>query len=62
MAKQKQTDPAIAGAMGAEQRVWQEQPIPPAYPALDNDLAVENLSNDLTMADLQDLEAAEKRK
>ncbi len=52
----KKANPIIAGTMGAEQKVWHEKPIPPAYPAIDNDLAVENLANDLTIADLQDLE------
>lgn len=48
--------PIIAETMGAEQKVWHEKPISKAYPALDNDLARDNLENDLTMADLQDLE------
>ena len=53
----KEKAPAIvAGTMGAEQKVWHEKPIPAAYRAIDNDLAVDNLANDLTMADLQDLE------
>lgn len=52
----KKVNPVIAGTMGAEQKVWHEKPISAAYPAIDNDLAVENLANDLTMADLQDLE------
>ena len=47
--------PIVAGTMGAEQKVWHEKPIPQAYRALDNDLAVDNLTDDLTMADLQDL-------
>lgn len=46
----------VAETMGAEQKVWHEKPIPKAYPALDNDLARDNLENDLTMADLQDLQ------
>lgn len=32
-----------------------DKPIPDAYPAIDNDLARDNLENDLTAADLQDL-------
>jgi len=47
--------PIVAGTMGAEQKVWHEKPIPQAYRAIDNDLAVDNLTQDLTMADLQDL-------
>lgn len=41
--------------MGAEQKVWHEKPISDAYRAIDTDLARDNLENDLTMADLQDL-------
>ena len=52
----KKANPIIAGTMGAQQKVWHEKPISAAYPAIDNDLAVENLVNDLTMADLQDIE------
>lgn len=52
----KKANAIIAGTMGAEQKVWHEKPISPAYPAIDNDLAVDNLANDLTMADLQDLD------
>ena len=32
-----------------------EKPIPPCYPALDNDLARDNLENDIPAADLQEL-------
>lgn len=32
-----------------------ERPIPDVYPAIDNDLARDNLENDITAADLQDL-------
>lgn len=52
----KKADPIIAGTMGAQQKVWHEKPIPKAYRAVDNDLAVENMANDMTMADLQDLQ------
>lgn len=52
----KKAPPILAGTMGAEQKVWHEPPIPDAYGAVDNDLAVENLENDMTMADLQDLQ------
>lgn len=51
----KKANPIVAETMGAKQKVWHERSLPKAYPALDNDLAVENLANDLTMADLQDL-------
>ena len=48
--------PIVADTMGAEQKVWHEKPIPKAYRSLDNDLAVDNLENDIAMADLQDLQ------
>ncbi|MDD2955984.1 MAG: hypothetical protein PHD67_06685 [Oscillospiraceae bacterium] len=35
-----------------------EETIPDAYPAIDNDLARDNLENDLTAADLEDLRQA----
>ena len=47
--------PIIAGTGGAEQKVWHEKPIPRAYSTIDTDLALDNLENDLTFADLQDL-------
>ncbi len=36
-------------------RATAEKPIAKAYPTIDNDLARDNLENDLTAADLQDL-------
>ena len=51
----KKANPIIAQTMGAEQKVWHEKPISDAYRAIDTDLARDNLENDLTMADLQDL-------
>lgn len=48
--------PIIAGTEGAEMKVWHEKPIPKAYKEIDTDLALDNLENDLTYADLQDLE------
>ncbi len=52
--------PLIAGAGG---KVYHSVPhaedkIPPVFPAIDNDLAVENFANDfdMTAADLQDLQ------
>ena len=47
--------PVIAGTMGAELKVWHEKPIPDAYGAIDNDLAQENLEQDIPLADLQDI-------
>jgi len=52
----KKANPVIAGTMGAEQKVWHEKPIPNAHGPLDNDLAVDNLENDLPYAELQDLQ------
>ena len=49
-------NPIIAGTMGAEQKVWHEKSIPKVYREIDTDLALDNLQNDLTMADLQDLD------
>ena len=48
-------NPIVAGTAGAELKVWHEKPIPMAYREIDTDLALDNLENDLTFADLQDL-------
>ncbi|MBQ9762392.1 MAG: hypothetical protein IJV82_04870 [Oscillospiraceae bacterium] len=48
--------PIIAGTMGAELKVWHEKPISRAYRQIDNDLARDNLENDIPYADLQDLQ------
>lgn len=51
----------IAGTEAPSQKVYhstphtQEKPISPAYSVIDNDLARDNLENDITSADLQDL-------
>ena len=47
--------PIIAETMGAEQKVWHEKPISKAWKEFDTDLARDNLENDITFADLQDL-------
>lgn len=56
--------PIIAGTNSPEQKVYHtvplsqhggEKPISDVYPAIDNDLARDNLENDITAADLQDL-------
>ena len=47
--------PIVAGTASAELKVWHEKPIPKVYRELDTDLARDNLENDLTFADLQDL-------
>ena len=55
----------VAGTNSPEQKVYhsvphkkkgtQEKPISDAYSVIDNDLARDNLENDITDADLQDL-------
>ena len=52
----KKANPIVAGTAGAQQKVWHEKSIPKAYREIDTDLALDNLQNDLTMADLQDLD------
>ena len=48
----KNANPIVAGT----NKVYHtEKPISPAYPAIDTDLARDNLENDLTAADRQDL-------
>ena len=51
----KKANPIIAETMGAELKVWHEKPISNAHGIIDNDLARDNLENDLPFADLQDL-------
>lgn len=54
-------NPIVAGTESPSQKVWhtesfaKEKPISKAYPAIDNDLARDNLENDITAADLQDM-------
>lgn len=49
-------NPILGGTSGPNQKVRHtERPISKAYPAIDNDLARDNLENDLPLADLQDL-------
>ena len=51
----KKANPIIAETMGATQKVWHERPISNAHGIIDNDLARDNLENDIPYADLQDL-------
>ncbi|MBO5324158.1 MAG: hypothetical protein J6A88_08715 [Oscillospiraceae bacterium] len=52
----EKANPIIAETMGAEQKVWHtDPPISKAYRQIDNDLARDNLENDIPFADLQDL-------
>lgn len=56
-------NPIIAGTHAPELKVWHskpyavnlEKPISDVYPEIDTDLARDNLENDITAADLQDL-------
>ena len=57
----KPAAPIIPGTRSPVQKVYhqnpfpEEKPVSSAYGAIDNDLAVENLENDLTAADRQDV-------
>jgi len=52
----KEANPIISGTSGPNQKVFHtERPISQAYKELDNDLARDNMENDLPDADLQDL-------
>ena len=54
-------NPIIAGTESPTQKVWhsksysQEKPVSSAYLSIDNDLARDNLENDIPEADLQDI-------
>lgn len=49
-------NPIVAGTSGPTQKVWhRERPISQAHGIIDNDLARDNLENDIPLADLQDL-------
>ena len=51
----KKANPIIAETAGADLKVWHEKPISKAHGIIDNDLARDNLENDIPFADLQDL-------
>lgn len=51
----EKANPIIAGTVPPSQKVYHTKPIPKVYAEIDNDLARDNLENDLTAADLQDL-------
>lgn len=54
-------NPIISGTSGPSQKVWhnkgysEEKPVSSAYKSIDNDLARDNLENDIPVADLQDI-------
>lgn len=48
--------PIVAGTSGPSQKFFHQRPIPEdVYPVIDNDLGRDNVENDMTFADLQDL-------
>lgn len=48
--------PIAGGAVGSNQKAPRaERPISKVYPVIDNDLARDNVENDLSAADVQDL-------
>ena len=52
----KKANPIISGTSGAEQKVFHtEKPISGAYRVMDNDLARDNMENDIPKADLEDI-------
>ena len=52
----KNANPIISGTHGPEQTVSHpEKPISKVYPVIDNDLARDNVENDIPAADLEDL-------
>ena len=51
----KKANPIIAETVGAELKVWNEPSLTNAHGPLDNDLALDNLENNIPFADLQDL-------
>jgi len=49
-------NPIVSGTSGPNQKAFHpERPISKSYEAIDNDLARDNMENDLPDADLQDL-------
>ena len=52
----EKANPIITGTSGAEQKVYHtENPISKAYRVMDNDLARDNVENDIPAADLEDI-------
>ena len=52
----RDANPIIAGTSGPDQKVFHtERPISKAYMVLDNDLARDNVENDMPEADLRDI-------
>jgi len=51
----EKANPIIPGTGGPSMKVFHEKPISRVYPAIDTDLARDNLENDIPAADLEDL-------
>ena len=52
----KKANPIISGTSGAEQKVYHtEKPLSKAYRVMDNDLARDNVENDIPAADREDI-------
>ncbi len=51
----EKASPIITGTSGAYQKVYHQRSISMSYRGLDNDLARDNLENNIPFADLQDL-------
>lgn len=51
----KKAAPIVSGTAGADLKVLHEPALTNVHGPLDNELAVENLENDIPYADLQDL-------
>ena len=52
----KKANPVIPGTSGAELKVYHtEKPLSKAYRVVDNDLARDNMENDIPAADLEDI-------
>ena len=52
----EKANPIITGTSGAEQKVYHtEKTISKAYRVMDNDLARDNVENDIPAADLEDI-------
>lgn len=52
----KPANPIISGTGGPQLKTWHtEKPISKVYPVIDNDLARDNVENDIPAADLEDL-------
>ncbi|MBQ2927025.1 MAG: hypothetical protein IJD98_00465 [Oscillospiraceae bacterium] len=51
----EKANPILAGTSGPQLKVWHEKPISNSHGPIDNDLAQDNLENDIPYADLQDL-------